>query len=179
MVQSQLWRSIYGHVHSEEGNIVILEIIGQSRYRDVTEWTFLALTNFPGEAVVDKTINGLAMKIGIYNYGGDTPIELFDMGKPYVPTPEEIAAAKAAQEKAKADAKAKAAEQKKIAAARALQANRNSAAKGDSFGLMRMGERYRDGDGVEKDLAKAKEYLQRAADAGSTTAADELSKLKQ
>jgi TPR repeat protein len=32
---------------------------------------------------------------------------------------------------------------------------------------------------VEKDLTKAKEYLQKAADAGSPTAAEELSKLNQ
>jgi TPR repeat protein len=106
-------------------------------------------------------------------------LELWDYWTPPVPTPEEIAAAKAAQDKAKADAKAKAAEQKKIGDARALQANQDAAAKGDAYGLMRMGERYRDGDGVEKDLAKAKEYLQKAADAGSTTAAEELSRLKQ
>jgi TPR repeat protein len=40
-----------------------------------------------------------------------------------------------------------------------------------------MGERYRDGDGVPKDLAKAKDYLTRAAAAGSPTAADELKAL--
>jgi TPR repeat protein len=89
-------------------------------------------------------------------------------------TPEQIAA----QAKANADAKAKAGEQKRVAAARALQANQEAAAKGVSFGLLRMGQRYRDGDGVEKDLSKAKEYLQKAADAGSPTAAEELAKLK-
>jgi len=45
---------------------------------------------------------------------------------------------------------------------------------GDEFGLLRMGERYRDGDGVPKDLAKAKDYLQKAAAAGSPTATTEL-----
>jgi TPR repeat protein len=44
-------------------------------------------------------------------------------------------------------------------------------------GLLRMGERYRDGDDVPKDLGKAKVYLQKAADAGSSTAAEELKKL--
>jgi TPR repeat protein len=37
-----------------------------------------------------------------------------------------------------------------------------------------MSERYRDGDGVDKDLTKAREYLTKAADAGSPTAAEEL-----
>lgn len=68
---------------------------------------------------------------------------------------------------------------KQAAAEKALRFNQDAAAKGDAFGLLRMGERYRDGDGVEQDLAKAKEYLQKAADAGSPTAAEELSKLKQ
>jgi TPR repeat protein len=40
-----------------------------------------------------------------------------------------------------------------------------------------MGERYRDGDGVERDLAKARIYLRKAADAGSPAAAEELKKL--
>ena len=41
-----------------------------------------------------------------------------------------------------------------------------------------MGERFRDGDGVEKDLVKARDYLQKAVDAGSITAKEELSKLE-
>ena len=49
--------------------------------------------------------------------------------------------------------------------------------KGDVSGLLRMGERYRDGDGVEKNAAKARDYFTKAAAAGSPTAADELSKL--
>ena len=40
-----------------------------------------------------------------------------------------------------------------------------------------MGERYRDGEGVEKDLQKASILLQRAADAGSPTAKDDLKNL--
>ena len=140
-----------------------------------------ALTNYPGEAVTDRLISAThAKKVGTFDWGSQ-PLELFDCGTPYIPpppTPEEIAAAKAAQDKASADAKAKATAQKQAGAARALQANQDAAAKGDSFGLLRMGERYRDGDGVEKDLAKAKEYLQKAADAGSPTATEELAKLK-
>lgn len=144
-----------------------------------TDWepdSLIAVTNFPDMA--NATVNKWAMykmvKIGIYNGYESQPIELYDCGKPYVPpppkplTPEQIAAAKA-----KAEAS------KKSGAAAALKSNQDAAAKGDSYGLMRMGERYRDGDGVDKDLAKAKDYLQKAADAGSPTAADELSKLKQ
>ena len=44
-------------------------------------------------------------------------------------------------------------------------------------GLLRMGERYRDGDGVEKDLAKSKDYLTKAAAAGSADATNDLAQL--
>lgn len=78
----------------------------------------------------------------------------------------------------KAVAKAQAiAQQKTNANTAALKSNQEAAAKGDAYGLLRMGERYLKGDGVEKDLAKARQYLQRAAENGSATAKDELSKL--
>ena len=62
---------------------------------------------------------------------------------------------------------------------RALKSNQEAAAKGDSFGLMRMGERYRDGEGVEKDLSKARDYFEKsfAADTNNFIAKEELSKL--
>jgi TPR repeat protein len=53
------------------------------------------------------------------------------------------------------------------------------AEKGDSYGLFRMGEHYRDGDGVPQDLSKAREYFTKAVNAGSPSAADALSKLNQ
>jgi TPR repeat protein len=40
-----------------------------------------------------------------------------------------------------------------------------------------MGERYRDGDGVPKDLEKAKDYFSRAAKASSDQATNELAQL--
>lgn len=148
-----------------------------------TDWVFdrlVAVTNFPsvGNATVGQNVAMRMFKIGVFRGFEGKPIDLYDCGVRYVPpplTPEQIAA----REKAKADAKVKAAEQKKKAAEIALKSNQDAAAKGDTFGLLRMGQRYRDGDGVEKDLVKAKEYLQKAADAGSPTAAEELSKFKQ
>jgi hypothetical protein len=68
---------------------------------------------------------------------------------------------------------------KKAVQARVLKGNQDLADKGDAYGLLRMGESYRDGEGVPKDLAKAKDYLTKAAAAGSQTAADALSKLNQ
>jgi TPR repeat protein len=61
-----------------------------------------------------------------------------------------------------------------------LKSYQDSADRNEPYGWLRLGECYRDGElGVEKDLAKAKVYLTKAADAGSTTAANELSKLSQ
>jgi hypothetical protein len=69
--------------------------------------------------------------------------------------------------------------EKQAIAAKALAFNQSQADKGDPVGLLRMGERYRDGDGVSKNLDKAREYFNKASAAGSPTATDELSKLNQ
>jgi hypothetical protein len=149
------------------------------------------VANFPYDVaegdIISVADRFTARKTSTYTYkttaGGSRTIRQIDYGTPYAPpalTPEQNAAAKAAREKANADAKAKAAEQKQAAAARALKFNLDAAAKGDSFGLLRMGERYRDGDGVEKDLSKAQEYLQKSFDADTNNfiAKEELEKLK-
>lgn len=78
------------------------------------------------------------------------------------------AAQKRALENARANAEAK-----------ALQENKALAASGDAYGQLRMGERCLTGDGVEKDLVKARTYLQSAADQGSQEAANDLKLLVQ
>jgi hypothetical protein len=88
-------------------------------------------------------------------------------------TPEEIKAAQVAAQ-ARAIADKERATQGQI---NAVRYNQELAAKGDGYGLLRMAERYRDGDGVEKDLTKAKEYFNKAIAAGSPTAAEELKEL--
>lgn len=137
------------------------------------------------KGAVDQQISVAVMKTGTVQVSG-TVFEEWDCGT--TPTPERLSQSKAEDDKAeemikakKAEAKAKAAERKKTADARALQANQDAAGNGDSFGLMRMGERYRDGEGVDKDLAKAKEYFQKAVDADPKNfiAKEELSKLQQ
>jgi len=67
--------------------------------------------------------------------------------------------------------------EKQAITAKAVAFNQSQADKGDAFGLQRMGERYRDGDGVPKDLQKAKDYLVKAAAAGSSEATNELAQL--
>jgi hypothetical protein len=74
----------------------------------------------------------------------------------------------AQQAKEKEDAK------KRAVTDRVLKSNQDAADKGDAYGLLRMGERYRDGEGVSKDLTKARDYLTKAAAAGSQTATDDL-----
>jgi len=68
---------------------------------------------------------------------------------------------------------------KQATIAKILAYNQGQAAKGDPIGLLRMGEFYRDGYGVPKDLKKAQEYLTNAANAGSVTAAEELAQMNQ
>jgi len=48
---------------------------------------------------------------------------------------------------------------------------------GRGFAQMRMARRYRDGDGVEKDLFKARLHFTKAIAAGMPGASDELEKL--
>ena len=74
-------------------------------------------------------------------------------------------------------AKAAVAQKKKATADAVLKFNQDAAAKGDAYGLMRMGERYRDGDGVETNAVLAKEYFAKAAAAGSVTASNALVRL--
>lgn len=68
---------------------------------------------------------------------------------------------------------------KETARIKALKWNQEQADKGDSYGLCRMGQRYRDGDGVPKDLTRAREYFTKATAAGSLDAPGELAKLDQ
>lgn len=144
----------------------------------------ILLKNYPNkDNLTDgQKINFLAIRSGNFQYtSADNSlhtIAAYDYGKHYIalpPTPEQVTA----QKKLQAEAKLKAAESAKDAEARALKANQNAAANGDSFGFLRMGERYRDGDGVEKDLSKAREFFEKsyAADTNNFVAKEELSKL--
>lgn len=136
------------------------------------------VTNFPSGAdgqIVGRESQYLTCYVAKYAgtatlFYGSTTLRCLDYGRIYVPkppTPKEVAAAKA-----------KVAEAKRAGAEKALAANQAAADKGDAYGLLRMGERYRDGEGVEKDLTKAKDYLGRAAVAGSPSATEALKQLK-
>lgn len=79
-----------------------------------------------------------------------------------------------------ATAKQKADFKKKTAQDKLLKSYQDMASRNDPYGLLRLGQCYRDGEnGLDKDLVKARSFLQKAADAGSPTAVDELSRLPQ
>ena len=149
----------------------------------------MIIRNYPIEEnpAVGKTIGFIAMQTGTSDYNGDK-LELWDLGT--TPTEDDFKKLKADIEERQRAAQKELDEKRRVAAAKAdaakkviqdrvFKSNLDQAAKGDAYGLLRMGERYRDGDGVEKDLAKAKDYLTKAVAAGSPTAADELSKLNR
>lgn len=132
--------------------------------------------NYPYQAADGDSVPNFlaALPTDVYSYrtvlGSDRTVRCLDFGIPCgipewaMPRPDP----NAAKEKA---------EQEEAAKERILMANEKAAAEGDPYGLLRMGERYRDGDGVQKDLGKARDYLIRAAEAGDPTATEELSKL--
>ena len=149
----------------------------------------LVIEDYPGieSAAVDQNLTLRAKRVGTIvksRYGQPVVLELWNCARADEVTAKQRELSISNQKKSdeinqrleteSRNKRAAAIEQGKL---RALKANQDAAAKGDSFGLMRMGERYRDGEGVEKDLSKARDYLQKAADAGSPTAKDELSKL--
>ncbi len=152
----------------------------------INNYLVIAVKNLPGETTQGRNVIFKAVRAGIYNDHG-TPLEQWDCGT--IPSKTDLQnkaqadyldyKIREAEKQKKLEAIRAAAQQKKKAAETiALKSNQEAAAKGDSYGLLRMGERYRDGDGVEKDLAKARDYLQKAADAGSPTAKEDLSKLE-
>ncbi len=62
-------------------------------------------------------------------------------------------------------------------AMRLLKWQKGLAEEGSVYGEYQMGLRYRDGNGVPRDLEKAREWLRKAADHGDKDAATELAKL--
>jgi hypothetical protein len=89
-----------------------------------------------------------------------------DPPAPRAASPSEAAAAKAAAEKLKAEWEA-----------RMLAWHQEQAAKGSAYGQLKMGLRYRDGVGVQKDPAKAKSFLEQSSAQGNEAAAAALKTL--
>jgi len=130
---------------------------------------FGAMIRYQWAAVMVKKGSWFAAYIEI----GDSKFGIMPVSLPFPLTPRQIAAAKAEAEYAKEVA----AKNNAAALSRALASNQAAADKGDAYGLLRMGERYRDGDGVAQDLPTARAYLTKAATAGSPSAQAALDKL--
>ena len=163
--------TLHGEVERKLGDLTIL--ISPEHQR-------IGVSNLVGDLAQGRKISFTAKRIGILQ-SGQVPLELWDFGKVLTAEEKQQFAAGIAQEKQRQESAAQAAldKKKQAAAQAALKFNQDAAARGDAYGLLRMGERYRDGDGVEKDLAKSRSYLKRAVTAGSTTAQTALSALPQ
>jgi len=166
------------------GKVLELNLKGgvhiEGRIEGATEDSDFVITNFPYQ-VADRDVLPtpgyvyLVKDAGYFTYrtqsGNTRTIHKYDYGTPYTPpplTPEQMAAHKAEVET-----------KKEIAAAKALESDQAAAARDDTYGLLRMAERYRNGEGVETNLVKARVYFMRAAEAGSTTASNALIKLNK
>jgi TPR repeat protein len=121
------------------------------------------LSNYPRNVGVGQTFSRndrlVAMKSGDKN-----GMPSLDYGAVYVPELTDEQKAAAAQAKSKA-------------ADKVLAFHKELADKGDAYGQFKMGMRYLTGDGVDKDMAKARDLLGKAAAQGNKDAATELAKL--
>lgn len=126
-----------------------------------------------GDLLPPKGVALLVKEAGTYTYstsaGSTRTIRKFDYGIP-CPRPT-LSPAQLAAYQATILARVKAAKEKVLANDQA------AAARDDADGLERMAERYRDGNGVETNLIKARMYFMRADVGGSLTASNKLAQL--
>lgn len=190
------WRIVNGGVHYAKGDNWVQfygTVIGQSEGKTyIHGWYGVPLeyehhlrvfcvSNLPA-AIVGENLLGSQNLTALNTFRettyyssafGAQPCMLLDYGAVYIPpppTPDQIAASNAAAAAVKAQADAV----KERADGAALKYDEDLAAKGDAFGELRMGERYRDGDGVVKDLIKARQMFSASADQGNPDAAKAL-----
>lgn len=121
------------------------------------------LNNYPRAVAVGQVLSRND-KLVAFKAGSKEDMPLLDYATVYVPQLTEEQKAAIASSKSKTDAKV-------------LAWHKELADKGDAYGEYKMGLRYENGDGVDKDLDKAKELLGKSAAQGDKDAADELAKL--
>lgn len=155
-----------------------IRVSGHSEFYGAGEKIFF-VEGYPYEVEEDQYIERIAAKdSGVYTYttvlGGTSTIRRFVYGRivnaPTVPPPSPE------QLKALADAEAR---KKAASDAKALNYNRDLAERGDAYGQFRMGERYRDGDGVDKDPRQAREWFAKASAQGDKAASKALAAMSQ
>ena len=130
------------------------------------------LRNYPSSLwpTTGKWIEGVAMQTGVFQHSNET-LEQWDYGVDYIPqarklTAEEVTAAKTEAQKKKAEMDAA-----------IVKFEMEKSEKSSDLYQYRVGLRYLNGNGVPKDLAKARDYLSEAAAQGNKEAAAELAKL--
>lgn len=127
-----------------------------------TTGTFI-LAHYPRRVAIGQ-IFSRNDKLVAMKAGNKEEWPILDYGSVYVPELTEAQKAQVAQAKSSSDAKV-------------LAWHKELAEKGDAYGEYKMGIRYLNGDGVDKDPVKAKDLLSKAAAQGNKDAADALAKM--
>jgi hypothetical protein len=177
MVVGQGWTQFCGQIRDVKSNGVV--ILGKFTGSPHDEDMLFFVRNFPSRVAFgdyvgrNPLIQFYALSDGNYSYtrpayysAAPIMIHSFDYGTIWKPSEKDLALA-AAREREKSNA----------AKLKALKYNQELAEKGDPYGQLRMAERYRDGDGVEIDLLKAKELFIQSAEQGNAQAGRELTAL--
>lgn len=174
------WMHFYGEALQVMPNSVRIRGRYHTPGKDLFGEEFIFIVfNFPYQLADNEQIpypsNFVAKEDGTFTYrtaiGGTATVRKLEYGHPCrqplppQPSAEEIAKAKASSEKKKAQQSAK-----------VLKHHQDLAEKNDPYGLYKMGERHLTGDGVPKDLAKARNLLSRAAALGQQDAGELLKK---
>jgi hypothetical protein len=190
----------YIAVHQIKGTTVLCDIFRSLSYPEKYSGLLqensreyvrsIIILNFPKpESLVSgRGVDCLCMRTTNYVNSDGISFVTYDCGTK--PTQDELRKWRDKEAERQKAAKKELDEQRRVAAenaaaakqatqAKVLKWNQEQADKGDPTSLLRMGELYRDGNGVPQDLNKAREYLTKAANAGSPDAADALSKLNK
>jgi TPR repeat protein len=163
------WVQFEGRVTRVSGDGVVLQgTFGEPLFYllpnngGATSTTFV-VSNYPRGVGVGQVLSRNDRLVA-FKAGTKDDMPLLDYATVYVPQLTEEQKTQIADNKSKADAKV-------------LAWHKELAEKGDAYGEYKMGLRYLNGDGVEKDPAKAKDFFGKAAAQGNKDAADELAKL--
>jgi hypothetical protein len=127
-----------------------------------TETTFL-LSNFPRHVGLGQLFSRNARLVA-FKSDDKNGMTTLEYGTVWVPELTEEQKAQIASAKTKKDSSV-------------LAWHKELAEKGDAYGEYKMGMRYLNGDGVDKDLSKAHDLLAKSSAQGNTDATDALAKL--
>jgi len=137
----------------------------------------VAIKNYTGAATNGKKIFALGMENGIYKWG-DSPLQIYDCGKPYIPPPPTPAQIAAAQKAARIVAL--------LERQKALEGQTNTVhwlqsqvTNGTASAQYSLGLHYLNGQGCETNREQAIYWITQAANQGDTEASNKLVSLKK